>query len=123
EWFAEDALVCRKAGAAGVLLPKTEGVEDLNRLQQIVGGQTPLLPMIETARGFASALEIARYPHVSRLVFGALDFQLDLGIQGDTDELLYFRSQLVLVSRLAGLAAPVDGINAEIDDPDGLRKT
>jgi citrate lyase subunit beta/citryl-CoA lyase len=50
-----------------------------------------------------------------------LDFQLDVGIQGDTDELLYFRSQLVLVSRLAGIAPPVDGINTEIDDPERLR--
>jgi citrate lyase subunit beta/citryl-CoA lyase len=77
--------------------------------------------MIETARGFSNALEIARHPRVARLVFGALDFQLDLGIQGDTDELLYFRSQLVLVSRLAEIEPPVDGINTEWNDPDQLR--
>ncbi len=36
-------------------------------------------------------------------MFGSSDFQIDLGINGEGEELLYFRSQLVLVSRLAGL--------------------
>jgi len=121
EWFREDAAACRQLGVAGILLPKTEGAEDIRRLEEIVPGPAPLIAMIETARGFYRALEIARHPRVSRLVFGALDFQLDLGISGDTDELLYFRSQLVLVSRVAEIAPPVDGINTEIDDPERLR--
>jgi citrate lyase subunit beta / citryl-CoA lyase len=123
EWFREDARVCRNPGVLAVMLPKTEGVEHLQRVQELAGTNVTILPFIETARGFAHALEIARFPAVQRLAFGALDFQLDLGIQGDTEELLYFRSQLVLVSRLAGIAAPVDGINTEIDDPERLRAT
>jgi citrate lyase subunit beta/citryl-CoA lyase len=54
-------------------------------------------------------------------MFGSIDFQLDLGIQGEDDELLYFRSNLVLVSRVAGLEAPVDGITAVFDSPDPVR--
>jgi citrate lyase subunit beta/citryl-CoA lyase len=121
DWFADDAAACRQLGIAGILLPKTEGVEDIRRLEEIVPAPVPLIAMIETARGFSNALEIARHPRVSRLVFGALDFQLDLGISGDTDELLYFRSQLVLVSRLAEIEPPVDGINTELNDPERLR--
>jgi citrate lyase subunit beta/citryl-CoA lyase len=120
EWFAADAALCRQPGVAAVLLPKTEEPRHVHRLQEIAGGTLPVLPMIETAGGFSNALEIARERSAIRLVFGALDFQLDLGIQGDIDELLYFRSQLVLVSRLAAIAPPVDGINTEIDDPDRL---
>ncbi len=122
-WFEEDAAMCRQAGVAGILLPKTQGEGDLGRLREVTGGDVPVLPLIETARGFFNSLEIAQYPRVSRLVFGALDFQLDTGIQGDTDELLYVRSELVLVSRLAGIAPPVDGINTEIDDPERIRAT
>jgi citrate lyase subunit beta / citryl-CoA lyase len=122
-WFEEDAAICRQAGVAGILLPKTQGEDDVDRLREIAGGDVPILPLIETARGFFNSFEIAQRPRVSRLAFGALDFQLDLGIQGDTDELLYFRSQLVLISRLAGIAPPVDGINTEIDDPERLRAT
>jgi len=33
----------------------------------------------------------------------------ELGIDGDGEELLYFRSQLVLASKLAGVQPPVDG--------------
>ena len=123
EWFAMDAALCGKPGVAAVLLPKTEGPGDVLRLEELAGRRLPVLPMIETASGFSKALEIAREPSAVRLVFGSLDFQLDLGIHGDTDELLYFRSQLVLVSRLAGIAPPVDGINTEIDDPERLRAT
>ena len=46
---------------------------------------------------------------------------LDLGIDGEGDELLMFRSQMVLVSKLAGLRAPVDGVSTAIDDAEALR--
>jgi citrate lyase subunit beta / citryl-CoA lyase len=41
---------------------------------------------------------------------------MDLGIDGEGEELLYFRSQLVLVSRLAGIQPPVDGPCTALDD-------
>jgi citrate lyase subunit beta/citryl-CoA lyase len=113
--------MCRVPGVAAIMLPKTEGVEHLRRVEELLGNRVPILPLIETARGFSNVQEIARDSAVHRLVFGALDFQLDLGIQGDRDELLYFRSQLVLISRLAGIQPPVDGINTEIHDPEPVR--
>ncbi|MEO6319179.1 MAG: aldolase/citrate lyase family protein [Polaromonas sp.] len=62
--------------------------------------------------------ELARAPRVQRLVFGSIDLQLDLGISGDGEELLLFRSQLVLASRLA---PPVDGVSTAIGDTDQLQ--
>ncbi|MCE7877437.1 MAG: CoA ester lyase, partial [Betaproteobacteria bacterium PRO3] len=44
-----------------------------------------------------------------------------LGIDGEEDELLMFRTGLVLASRLAGLRSPVDGVSTAIDDADALR--
>jgi citrate lyase subunit beta/citryl-CoA lyase len=55
------------------------------------------------------------------LAFGAIDFQLDTGISGDGDELLMARSQLVLVSRVAGLLPPIDGVTMSLDDEQALR--
>jgi citrate lyase subunit beta/citryl-CoA lyase len=59
-------------------------------------------------------------PGVIRLAFGSVDLALDLGIDcapdGAESELLAFRSQVVLASRLAGLAAPVDGVSTAIED-------
>jgi citrate lyase subunit beta/citryl-CoA lyase len=121
DWFRDDVTCCRMPGVQAVMLPKTETVEHLRRVEELLGQKIPVLPLIETARGFANALEIARDRAVQRLVFGSLDFQIDLGIPGDQEELLYFRSQLVFLSRLAGIEPPVDGINTAIDNPDQLR--
>ena len=75
-----------------------------------------LLPLIESAQGFDALRSLSGAPGVQRLVFGSIDFQADLGIEGDDDALLYFRSQLVLASRLANLEAPVDGVTPAIGD-------
>jgi citrate lyase subunit beta/citryl-CoA lyase len=121
DWFRSDVTVCRTPGVRAIMLPKTGGVEHLRSIEDLLRERAAVLPLIETARGFSNALDIARDPAVERLVFGAIDFQLDLGIRGNGEELLYFRSQLVLLSRLAGIDPPVDGINTEIDDPEQLR--
>jgi citrate lyase subunit beta/citryl-CoA lyase len=119
-WFAEDLALCARAGVAAVLVPKAERVEDLQRITSVAIGRA-VLPLIETAAGFDNARALAGADGVQRLVFGSLDFQLDLGIQGDED-LLFYRSQLVLVSRLAGLAAPADGVTTAIDDAAQLQR-
>ncbi|HYC45588.1 MAG TPA: hypothetical protein VED01_08875 [Burkholderiales bacterium] len=51
-----------------------------------------------------------------RLAFGSVDFQLDTGIESDDEGLLFTRSQLVLVSRIACIAAPIDGVTVQIGD-------
>jgi citrate lyase subunit beta/citryl-CoA lyase len=50
-------------------------------------------------------------------MFGTIDFQFELGIDGDGDELLAFRSRLVLASKLAGIQPPVDGPCTSWEDP------
>ncbi len=54
-------------------------------------------------------------------MFGSIDFQLDLGITGEGEELLCFRSGLVLASKLGGIQPPVDGVTVEIDDAQRVR--
>ncbi len=115
EWFRDDIALASHPGLAGIVLPKAERPEDIELIA------TTVLPIIETARGFANASAIADNRNVGRLMFGSIDFQLDLGIQGEAEELLYFRSQLVLISRLAGLPAPVDGVTAVFDSTDPVR--
>lgn len=119
EWFRDDLALCRMPGVAGIVLPKTEQVEDIACVEHAGAGF--VLPLIETAQGFWNVHALAHAPRVQRLVFGSIDFQLDLGIDGDNEELLYFRSQLVLASRIAGILPPVDGVSIAIDDPEQLR--
>ncbi len=77
-----------------------------------------VLALIESARGVAAVDEIAAAPGVSRLVFGTLDFalDLDLDISHDPVGLAYAASRIALASRVAGLAAPVAGVTPQLDD-------
>ena len=120
EWFAADLELCRSPGVAGVMLPKAERIEDVLAVARAAGDRT-VLPLIETAVGFQHAQVIAKTQGVQRLAFGSIDFQLDLGIDGEGEELLHFRSHLVLVSRIAGVQPPVDGVSTALDDPERLR--
>lgn len=119
-WFGEDLALCAHPGVAAVMLPKAEHIDDLARLR--AAGAAQLVPLIESAAGMAALATIAAAPGVQRLAFGSIDLQVDLGMRDALeDELLYFRSRLVLASRLAGLQAPVDGVSTSLDDAERLR--
>lgn len=121
-WHAEDlALVGRLAARrqlSGVLLPKAERADDLVALAGAVGPGVALLPLIESVTGLDALAALAAAPQVLRLVFGHLDFQLDAGLACGPDEaeLVPVRLALLLASRRAGLAPPVDGITADWRD-------
>ena len=119
EWFEDDLRACAAPGVEGLLLPKAERAEDIHRIASVCPG-AGVFPLIETASGLWNALAIARAPGVQSLLFGSLDFQADLGTSDD--DLLYARSRIVLVSRVAAIAAPVDGVTQAIDDPELLRR-
>ncbi|MEB0010195.1 CoA ester lyase [Glaciimonas sp. Gout2] len=119
EWFSEDLSLCKMPGIAGIVLPKAERIDDLAVIAH--AGAEIILPLIESAHGISNVNALARSPRVQRLLFGSIDFSLDLGITEGHQELLYFRSTLVLASRVAGIQAPVDGVTTSIDDIDAIR--
>ena len=119
-WFEEDVAAIRRPGLAGVVLPKAEGRGPLAALAALLPDPVRILPIVETAAGVWNVLEIASSPKVERLAFGALDFQLDTGIAGEGEELLYARSRIVLASRVAGILPPLDGVTTGLDAPDAL---
>jgi citrate lyase subunit beta / citryl-CoA lyase len=121
EWFRDDLKLGGKPGISGVLLPKAESIEDIHIVAGHFGADVPILPQIETAQGFWNALAMARAGGVQRLLFGSIDFQLDLGMAAQEEELLFFRSQIVLVSRLAGIQSPVDGVTTDINSAERVR--
>jgi citrate lyase subunit beta/citryl-CoA lyase len=121
EFFHEDLKLGGKPGIAGVLLPKAERIEDIWMVTEHFGPAVPILLQIETAQGFSNAQKMAGTKGVQRLLFGSIDFQLDLGMAAEEDELLYFRSQIVFVSRLAGIQSPVDGVTTDINSPERVR--
>lgn len=116
-WFAGDvATLASHPGTAGIVLPKCEGPEQIAAVLEHAHPQLVILPLVETARGVANLDVLCNAPRVQRIVFGTLDFQIDLGIDCDGEALNIFRSRIVLASRLAGIGAPVDGVTTALDD-------
>lgn len=91
---------------AGVVVPKAESPTDLDLVSQAAGG-VAVLALVETVRGMYAAEELLTADAPVRLGFGALDFAVDVG--GQAPELLdAARIRLVLASRLAEAAAPLE---------------
>ena len=118
-WLGEDLRVCEQPGVGGIVLPKAERADDVDRVAAACR-DVPVLALIESAQGLWNALAVAKARNVKALLFGSLDYQADLGISDD--DLLQARSQIVLVSRVAGIEPPVDGVTQAIDDPELLRR-
>ena len=120
-WHADDLAALSTlsaAGIAGVMVSKAESSATLADVAAAVGPACALLPLIESVAGFDAVDALAARSQVLRLVFGHLDFQADAGLACglDESELVPVRLALVLASRRAGLAAPVDGISPGTQD-------
>jgi citrate lyase subunit beta/citryl-CoA lyase len=120
-WYGDD-LRCLSGGAmrtlAGVVVPKAESAAALQAVGAVIGPATRILPLVESLAGLDAVDEIARAPQVFRLVFGHLDFQLDLGLKctPDEPELMAVRLQIVAASRRAALPPPIDGVTVDVGD-------
>jgi citrate lyase subunit beta / citryl-CoA lyase len=117
----------------GIVLPKLESAQELRTADWLIAqiehekglpkGTIDLLPILETAKGFADVAAIASAGTRTRcLAFGAADFTLDMDIKWSRDEseLMHCRSSLVLASRANGLAAPIDTVWINMQDTEGL---
>lgn len=113
-WHEADVAAVAGAGFAAIVVPKAEDPDGLAALARRVA--VPIVALVETALGLARARAIAAVPGVGRLAFGSIDFCADLGSAHTREALLAARSELVLASRLGGLAAPLDGVTVSIDD-------
>ena len=120
DWAAAD-LEAVSSSAYGIRIPKVESVDDVRWVAQRAPGK-PLLCAIESAKGVVAAQQIAAEPGVRHLALGGIDLQRDLGVGSGGAPLDYVRSHLVVASRAAGIAPPIDSVYPWIDDTDGLRR-
>jgi citrate lyase subunit beta/citryl-CoA lyase len=114
QWHNADVAAVAALPIAAVILPKAEDVATCNAVATATG--KPIIALIESALGLAQARAIAAAEGVARLAFGSIDFCADLGCEHLRNVLLPARSELVLASRLAGIAAPIDGVTVQLDD-------
>jgi citrate lyase subunit beta/citryl-CoA lyase len=132
--LVEDLLATVNPGMDGLVLPKVESPEDIQRVDAMLQdreietglgrGTIRLVAMIESAKGLIHAPGIAASS--SRLVglmFGAEDFALDLGFldagQNRAPEYLYARSSLVVAAASRNLQA-IDRVCVNVHEPEVL---
>lgn len=117
-----DLEMCRHPGVDGIFLPKAESVEQVLRVTT-TGKQ--VIPIVESARGLDELPSMARVQGVVRLTYGRLDLGLDLGLTvtsfGAERMFDHVRFALLLQTRLAGLAAPLESVFSNIEDSERLQ--
>ena len=116
-FWDDDLRLVEELGIRHLMLPKTESVEQLSSVTSALSFTPVLIPMIESAKGVDQLKAIAAHPNTLRLSLGNIDLQLSLGLQCGPDELelLPVRHQILLASRLAEIAAPIDGVTVQIE--------
>jgi citrate lyase subunit beta / citryl-CoA lyase len=126
------------SGIAGIFLPKVESHDEVVRWDRMIAaleqaralavGTTRLVLSIESARGvlnaYAMALGAAR---VASLTFGGArdgDLNTDLGCVWSIDgpEMMHARCHTLLCARAARFDSPLDGVFANVRDPEGFEK-
>lgn len=134
QWGYGDMEAVVRQGVDGIILPKLETMDEiraadwlitnLERDRGLLPGSIDIIPIIETARGFANIRQIcAAGTRVKRIAFGAGDFTLDMNMTWSRaeSELLTYRSECVLASRAGGIEPPIDTVWVDIKDTEGFR--
>lgn len=115
-WYEEDIAMLAGRQCA-VMLPKVPSAEHITcLLERLVSGSC-VVPALETAAGILAAEKICAVPGVVRVVLGNADLASELGIHhADWSAFQYARSHMVLASAVCGVAPPLDGVTASIND-------
>ncbi|MDW4571462.1 aldolase/citrate lyase family protein [Microbacterium sp. M3] len=93
----------------GIMLAKTESPDHVTSSFDRLGGNVPVVALIESAIGMEDAAHIARARGAFRLAFGSGDFRRDTGMSADAEAMAYPRARLVVASRVGDLPGPIDG--------------
>ncbi|WP_084398956.1 HpcH/HpaI aldolase/citrate lyase family protein [Henriciella aquimarina] len=118
-WYEHDVELAVASGVGAVVLPKAESPGQLKQLRGSLGSGQAVVALIETAKGLRAVYEIAEVS--DRLIFGSIDFALDIGCQPTREACLLARSTLVVASRAARIAAPLDGVTTHIGEEAVIR--
>ncbi|MBT2473649.1 CoA ester lyase [Microbacterium sp. ISL-103] len=104
-------------GVRGVMLAKAESPSDVTETFDRLGGDLPVIPLVESAVGIEYCTDIASARGAFRLAFGSGDYRRDTGTGAVDIAMAYPRSRLVVASRVAGLPGPIDGPTVSTSHP------
>lgn len=128
----DDARAVASTGKAGILIPKTEHVDEVTTIAPIIASYSRapektnrILCLIESPTGVLEARSIASAsPLVAGLIFGSADLVRETGsiLTDGEPELHYSRSHVLLAARASGVSA-YDSPHFVIADIDGLLRS
>jgi citrate lyase subunit beta/citryl-CoA lyase len=137
-WCAEDLEAVIPAGPDGIVLPKSFGPEDVERLADLIErlepparkGKTGIIVVCTETP--ASTLSLAakswRHPRLTGLMWGGEDLSAAIGAtanrndQGRYTEPFALARSLCLLAARAADVAPIDAVFTDFRDSDGLRR-
>jgi citrate lyase subunit beta/citryl-CoA lyase len=125
-------------GLVGIFLPKVEtraevlrwdgAIATLEKARAVAVGATRLVLSLESALGVLNAYDMSvAAPRVASLSFGGAqdgDLNTDLGCiwSSDGPEMMTARGLALIHARAARFDSPLDGVFADVRDPDGFAK-
>jgi citrate lyase subunit beta/citryl-CoA lyase len=115
-WHVDDVKACAALPLHGIVVPKPDDPAMLGALREVTTASQDLYLLVESLKGFHHLAAISAAPGVRQMMLGAADLMLDIGTDVDAEPLHYFRSLIVMHSRLAGLPPPVDGVCLALED-------
>ena len=123
DWIDDDCDWLRRFASVvdGIVVPKVETAESIEGVAAATP-ETPVVPLLETARGILNAVQIiGARADVPAVLFGAEDLTAELGIPRTLEgtELLWARSQVVLAAAAID-AEPIDAVWVDLASPESL---
>lgn len=132
-WFLDDVLTMVEAGADGLVVPKTNSVENIQFIDRLVTlaenrsgrtiGAVKLLPLIEQPEAIGNAFAIAKATkRIAGIAFGHGDFSASMGIKAGPSVdgiVLHARCQVAIAAKAAGIV-PIDNVFLDIPNIAGL---
>ncbi len=139
EWTADDLAAIMPARPGGVMLPKSRGRHDVEELDRqmtalelengIEPGTTPVIALVtETAAAMFTTGDYAGAPRLVAMTWGAEDLADSLGAQsnkdfeGDFAFTYKLARSLCLLGAAAAEVMPIETIDTNFRDLEGLRK-
>lgn len=118
EWGAADVAAMDGAAIDGLLVPKVNGVAEVQAIADLAPG-LPVWAMMETARGVMNAGAIADHPAMAGFIIGTNDLAKELTSR--TRAAMLVSLQTCLLAARAAAIACIDGVYNAFQDEVGLR--
>ena len=117
-WIEEDLkLVKSLSSEVGLVLPKTQSIEDIISIQRQLERETRVIPLIEDFASLAKCIEFLKHPMIFAAGLGVEDLLSHLPYSNDNLDLLIdnLRFDLIKYSNACGVM-PIDLISTETED-------